>query len=72
MQRLQRQLTRPLPENYNEGLLRIDGWKMYSFKKFLFNPPTNNHYKMAGHVAPISRDFSLNQPRKNGVVHVIL
>ena len=45
---------------------------MYSFKKFLFNPPAYNHYKMAGHVAPISRDFSLNQPRKNGVVHVIL
>ena len=45
---------------------------MYPFKKFLFNPPANNHYKMAGHVAPISRDFSLNQPRKNGVVHVIL
>ena len=53
-------------------LMDIDGWKMYPFKKFLFNPPANNHYKMAGHVAPISRDFSLNQPRKNGVVHVIL
>lgn len=28
--------------------------------------------KMAGHVAPISRDFNLNQPRKNGVVHITL
>ena len=36
------------------------------------HPPANNHYKMAGHVAPISRDFSGNQPLKSGVVHFIL
>ena len=28
--------------------------------------------KMAGHVAPTSRDFILNQPCKNGVVHITL
>ena len=33
--------------------------------------PANNRYKMAGHVAPISRDFSGNQPLKSGVVQFI-
>ena len=41
-------------------------------QSYLHNPPANNHYKMAGHVAPISRDISGNQPFLNGVVHFIL
>ena len=40
--------------------------------KWVMDPPANNHYKMAGHVAPISRDFSGNQPLKSVVVHFIL
>ena len=42
----------------------------HNFQIFLshLDPPANNLYKMAGHVAPISRDFSGNQPLKSGVV----
>ena len=51
---------------------RSQRWVDTLLEKMLFDPPANSHYRMAGQVAPISRDFSLNQPRKNGVVHVIL
>ena len=51
---------------------RFQRWVDTLLEKMLLDPPANNDYKMAGHVAPTSRDFDGNQPRKNGVVHVIL
>ena len=43
---------------------------LYGVKFYAINNPLRQ--KMAGHVAPISRDFSGNQPLKSGVVHFIL